>query len=135
MNYTRLTVAVAGLALLAACQTTKDATNLAALDVNWTWVKSNGCSSKPPAFTVNGVPAGTKTLKFAMTDLNVPSYDHGGGTVTYSGSADIPAGSFSYKGPCPPDGAHDYKFVVTAINAAGDTVLGRGQAVRAFPPN
>ncbi len=98
-------------------------------------VKSNGCSSKPPAFTVNGVPAGTKTLKFAMTDLNVPSYDHGGGTVTYSGSADIPAGSFSYKGPCPPDGAHDYKFVVTAINAAGDTVLGRGQAVRAFPPN
>lgn len=135
MKFTRLTFVVAGLALLAACQTTKDAANLAALDVNWTWDKSNGCSSKPPAFTINGVPSGTKTLKFAMTDLNVPSYDHGGGTVTYSGSADIPAGAFNYKGPCPPDGAHDYKFVVTAINAAGDTVLGRGQAVQAYPPN
>jgi len=31
------------------------------------------------------VPQGTARLQFAMTDLNVPSFHHGGGTVAYSG--------------------------------------------------
>jgi len=68
-----------------------------------------------------------------MTDLDVPSFTHGGGTVKYTGSGSIPAGAFSYTGPCPPS-PHDYEFEVTAINAAGDTVLGRGKAVKSFPP-
>ncbi len=135
MKTLKFATVAASIALLAACQTTKDAPNLAALSVDWTWEKKHGCSSKPPAFNIGGIPAGTKTLKFEMTDLNVPSYDHGGGTVTYSGSGNIPEGAFSYKGPCPPIGAHDYRFVVTAINAAGDTALGRGQATQAYPPN
>jgi hypothetical protein len=41
-----------------------------------------------------------------MTDLNVPSFHHGGGTVAYSGQAAVPCGAFSsgFTGPSPPPG-------------------------------
>lgn len=116
------------------CQTTKEAKNVAKIGVDFSWESKHGCSSISPAFSVSGIPEGTKTLKFWMTDLNVPSYNHGGGSVEYKGSSNISEGAFSYTGPCPPSGSHDYKFDVTALNAAGDTVLGRGEAVREFPP-
>lgn len=105
------------------------------LGVAFSWAAKNRCSSTPPAFRISGIPPGTKTLHFKMTDLEVPSYPHGGGNVAYSGSGNIPEGAFFYRGPCPPSGArHNYEFVVTAINAAGDTILARGKAIRAFPP-
>jgi hypothetical protein len=49
------------------------------------------------------VPPGTSRLTFNMVDLNLPSYPHGGGTISYQGGSQIAAGSFSYKGPCPPE--------------------------------
>jgi hypothetical protein len=42
------------------------------------------CSGSP-SFALTDVPPGTARLQFAMTDLNVPSFHHGGGTVAYSG--------------------------------------------------
>ncbi len=133
MTKIALMSSMAAVLLVAACQTTKDAPNLAVLGVDFSWQGVPACSGKPPAFKISNVPAGTKTLKFWMTDLNVPSYMHGGGTVEYKGTGEIPAGAFSYMGPCPPTGSHDYRFEVTALNATGDTVLGRGQATRPFP--
>jgi len=125
---------IAMTAVLGGCGTLKDAPNMSSLNVSWDWTQSDRCTRQSPAFTITNVPDGTKTLDFKMVDLNVPSFNHGGGTVAYSGASSIPAGAFSYLGPCPPTGPHQYEFTVTAINAAGDTALGRGKAVRAFPP-
>lgn len=117
---------------LAACVTTKDAPNLTQLDVNFDWKPANRCSPVSPEFRINGIPADTKTLKFLMVDLNMPTFAHGGGNVSYLGGNTIKEGSFTYVGPCPPS-VHRYEFTVEAINAAGDSVLARGKAVRAFP--
>ena len=134
MNRSVLMV-LASFVALTGCQTLKDAPNMATLGVDFSWKNTSACSSKSPAFKISGVPDGTKTLKFWMTDLNVPSYTHGGGNVEHMGSGDIPAGAFSYTGPCPPSGSHKYQWEVTAINAAGDTIVGKGQATKPFPPN
>ena len=119
---------------LASCQTTKDAANVAPLEVQFDWTLQDKCNGTSPAFIVRGIPAGTASLSFRMTDLDVPSYDHGGGTVANDGSGKVARGAFTYVGPCPPSGSHRYQFAVTALNASGDTILGRGTAMRVFPP-
>ena len=121
-------------AALTGCMQTKEAKNLAQMSVGFSWSSADKCSTKSPAFTVTGAPEGTAKLRFKMTDLDVPNYNHGGGTVAYNGQQ-VPAGAFSYKGPCPPSGSHDYRWRVEALNAAGDTILGRGEATKAFPPS
>lgn len=128
--------AVVGIAVLglSGCQTTKEADNMAELGVSFDWEGTSACSSKSPAFVISNIPAETASLRFKMVDLDVPTYNHGGGTVEYSGGNGIPAGAFSYKGPCPPSGSHDYRFTVTALNADGSLILGKGQETQAFPP-
>ena len=63
------------------------------------------CSGSP-SFTLTDVPPGTAGLQFAMTDLNVPSFHHGGGTIAYSGQMAVPCGAFTsgFTGPSPPPG-------------------------------
>lgn len=112
----------------------KEAPHMATLSVDFSWSGIPACSSRPPAFAIGNIPAGTKTLAFNLTDLNVPTFHHGGGTVAYTGNGDIPAGAFTYTGPCPPSGSHEYRWDVRAINAAGDTILGEGSATKPFPP-
>jgi phosphatidylethanolamine-binding protein (PEBP) family uncharacterized protein len=69
-----------------------------------------------------------------MVDLNVPSYPHGGGTISYQGGNQIAAGSFSYKGPCPPEHQrHNYRWTVKALDAGGKT-LATTSAASPFPP-
>lgn len=120
--------------LFAGCQTMQKSSHFSTMTVDFAWSKTDKCSSKSPAFNVSNVPEGTKRLIFKMKDLNVPSYNHGGGTVEYSGDGHIPAGAFSYKGPCPPFGVHKYEFTVKAVDESGKTLLGEGKAVRNFPP-
>jgi phosphatidylethanolamine-binding protein (PEBP) family uncharacterized protein len=120
---------------LSACQTTKEADNMVSLDVAFSWENTQACSTTPPAFDITNVPEGTKFLRFHMTDLNVPSFMHGGGTVPYSGNTKIPAGSFGYTGPCPPSGSHRYRFTVEALNESKDLILGKGEKTKAFPPS
>jgi hypothetical protein len=127
-------VAVAAAVILAGCQSAKRAENVANLGVDFSWADTKACSGKPPAFKITGVPKGTKTLKFWMTDLDVPGYTHGGGDVAFKGSGTIPAGAFGYVGPCPPSGSHRYEFAVKAVGADG-TVLGEGKNTKDFPPN
>ena len=96
--------------------------------VNFKW-----CGSGSPTFSLVGVPSGTAKLSFNMTDLNVPNYEHGGGTVTYSGQQTVPCGALdNYVGPSPPNGPHTYRFAVTALDAKGGT-LGTATATRQFP--
>jgi phosphatidylethanolamine-binding protein (PEBP) family uncharacterized protein len=104
-----------------------------AMSLSFSWDGVRACGSSPPAFQLADVPAGTTKLAFAMVDLNVPSFHHGGGTVAYQGGDTIPAGSFSYTGPCPPSGQHRYRWTVRALDARGKP-LATATATEAFPP-
>ncbi|QBF33793.1 phospholipid-binding protein [Thalassococcus sp. S3] len=84
-----------------------------------------------PQFVLKGVPQGTKVIEFRLKDLDVPSYNHGGGKVKVSGDGRMPAGIFKYKSPCPPSGAHTYEWTATAKN--GRQVLGTATARRRYP--
>ncbi len=104
-----------------------------AMSVRFTWVGIPACASISPAFELGGVPAGTKSLSFTMTDLNVPTFHHGGSTIAYAGDA-VSQGAISYTGPCPPSGEHhNYRWTVQALDAAGK-VLDTGSADAMFPP-
>jgi phosphatidylethanolamine-binding protein (PEBP) family uncharacterized protein len=68
------------------------------------------------------MPPGTARLQFAMTDLNVPCFHHGGGTVAYRGQRAAPSGAFSsgFTGPSPPPGqVHTYQFSIKALGPNG----------------
>ena len=67
-----------------------------------------------PIFILANVPDGTKYIKFEMTDLDVPSYNHGGGTIAYTGQNIIEPGAFNYASPCPPTGVHQYEWTAKA---------------------
>jgi len=92
------------------------------------------CSGSP-SFTLTDVPPGTAGLQFAMTDLNVPSFHHGGGTIAYSGQMAVPCGAFSsgFTGPSPPPGqVHTYEFSIKALGPNG-AVLATTTTRRKFP--
>jgi len=92
------------------------------------------CSGSP-SFALADVPQGTARLRFAMTDLNVPSFHHGGGAVAYTGQATVPCGAFSsgFVGPSPPPGqVHTYEFTIKALGPGG-AVLATTAARRKFP--
>jgi phosphatidylethanolamine-binding protein (PEBP) family uncharacterized protein len=101
-------------------------------DVTWDGTKSCFDPQSPP-FTMSGVPAGTKQLRFAMKDLDAPNFAHGDGTVTYNAQPQIARGAFSYRGPCPPQGRHRYQWTVEALDAAGKT-LSTATITKKFPP-
>jgi phosphatidylethanolamine-binding protein (PEBP) family uncharacterized protein len=103
-----------------------------AMSLTFSWAGVASCSQRPPAFTLSGVPGGTSRLAFNMVDLDLPSYPHGGGTIPFQGD-EVPAGSFSYTGPCPPAGQHTYRWTVQALDATGK-VLATAAASRPFPP-
>ncbi len=86
-----------------------------------------------PAFTLKDVPAGTTQIQFRLTDLDVPGYNHGGGKVKLkvNGSVKIPAGTFKYKSPCPPNGRHTYEWTATAKN--GGKTLGTAKSRKQYP--
>lgn len=84
-----------------------------------------------PAFILRGVPTGTTTIQFRLKDLNVPGYNHGGGTVKVGRDGKLPFGVFQYKSPCPPGGAHTYEWTATA--KAGNTTLATAKARRIYP--
>jgi phosphatidylethanolamine-binding protein (PEBP) family uncharacterized protein len=107
-------------------------TAMADMKVSFEWGPTGKCfDSKSPPFKVSGVPAGTAKLSFLMRNLDVPDFPHGGGKVNYTGQADVPYGSFRYKGPCPPQ-KHRYSFEVKALDAKGKE-LGKATAAKSFP--
>ena len=104
----------------------------AAMSLSFEWGPTTKCfDSKSPPMTVSQVPAGTKKLRIHMTDLNVPDYPPGGGTVAYSGGGTLPYGAFRYRGPCPPS-PHVYRMTVEALDGAGK-VLATATAKKRFP--
>lgn len=101
------------------------------LGVSFQWGPTKKCfDQKSPPIKLSGVPQGTATLAIRMIDKNSP-FDHGGGKVAYKGQSQLPYGAFNYKGPCPPQGTHNYKITVKALDAAGKT-LATGSATQPF---
>jgi phosphatidylethanolamine-binding protein (PEBP) family uncharacterized protein len=114
---------------VAACALGCSASAAHAFSASFSW-----CSGSPQ-FALTDVPAGTAKLQFAMTDLNVPSFHHGGGTVAYGGEPSVPCGAFAsgFVGPSPPPGqVHTYVFTIKALRTGG-AVLGTTTARRKFP--
>ncbi|MEM6586998.1 MAG: YbhB/YbcL family Raf kinase inhibitor-like protein [Pseudomonadota bacterium] len=124
--------------ILAALALTTGAAH-ADMSMSFKWGNIPLCTSgKPnrvgnPAFVMKGVPEGTNKIVFKMKDLDVPNYNHGGGTVSVqmSGNGTIPAGAFKYKSPCPPNGKHTYQWTATAKN--GSKTLATAAAQRKYP--
>ncbi len=91
----------------------------AGMGVSFDWGPTKKCfDPKSPPMRLSGVPDGTRTLDIRMVDRNAV-FNHGGGKVAYTGQKSLPYGAFRYKGPCPPDGTHYYKIIVTALDASG----------------
>jgi phosphatidylethanolamine-binding protein (PEBP) family uncharacterized protein len=88
-----------------------------------------------PRFTLSGVPEGTQYISFKMVDLDVPSYQHGGGGVDYTGQAVIEPGAFTYKSPCPPSGSHTYEWTAKAEDSDSlfSDTLATATAKTAYP--
>jgi phosphatidylethanolamine-binding protein (PEBP) family uncharacterized protein len=120
--------------LVSGCATTKVAPDAVDLTVDFSWEGIKRCSNHSPEINVSGIPPTTKSFKVELKDLDVPTWDHGGGAVTNDGSGLIPPGSLKsgYNGPCPPSGSHSYQFTVKAVNEAG-IIIGIGKATKKFP--
>ena len=104
-----------------------------AFTANFSWAGIPACEAISPAFELAGVPAGTKRLRFNMTDLDVPTFHHGGSTIAYDGDA-VKRGAIRYIGPCPPGSQrHRYRWTIQALDGAGK-VLGTATATATFPP-
>jgi hypothetical protein len=104
-----------------------------AFSISVDWTGTAACFDRQsPIFHLAGVPKGPAKIKFRMTDLQVPSFPHGGGTVAYSGQTSLAKGAFTYKGPCPPS-PHRYRWFAQALDAAGH-VIGRATTTLKFPP-
>ena len=105
-----------------------------AMSVKFSWKGYPPCSTRSPAFIVSEVPSGTAQLAFKMVDKDVPTYPHGGGIIAFTGNSEIPAGAFSYRGPCPPNGQqHVYEWTVRAVDGKGKA-LASTTIVEKFPP-
>lgn len=104
------------------------------LKVSFKFDASSRCSEISPELEVGDVPPGTVAFKVKLKDRDVPTWNHGGGTVAHDGSGIIPKGALKggYNGPCPPSGSHTYVFTVKALDA-NDAVLAEGEKSQRFP--
>lgn len=124
--------AVAGVAAIIA-------TSAEAFEIQFDWSGLKLCTSgnpnrvANPAFTLTDVPAGTKYIRFKLVDKDVPSYNHGGGVVAYTGQTIIQPGAFKYKSPCPPNGQHTYEWQATAQTKKNGGRIATTTKARKYP--
>jgi len=110
-----------------------------AFDIQFTWDGLKSCTSgnpntvPNPRFVLTDVPEGTAFIRFKLVDTDVPSFDHGGGVVAYTGQQVIEPGAFKYKSPCPPNGPHTYEWTATAQTKKSGGKLGTATAARKYP--
>jgi phosphatidylethanolamine-binding protein (PEBP) family uncharacterized protein len=102
------------------------------------WPQVAACANTAPGFTLAKVPANTTKISFKMVDLDLPTFQHGGGELAYSGKNTLASGEAfggflsTYRGPCPPVGqSHRYEWTAQALDASGK-VLGVAKSVLPF---
>ena len=88
-----------------------------------------------PIFIVSNLPKGTAGVDFRLKDLNVPSYNHGGGWIEITKDGKVAENSFNYKSPCPPNGKHKYEWTAKAKDKKGfvGKTLATARASRIYP--
>jgi len=120
--------------LVMGCAGAEVAPDAVELGVDFSWKGVKKCSLISPRIRVSNIPVGTVTLAVKLKDLDVPGWNHGGGTVAYNGNGTLQPGALDnrYNGPCSPSGSHRYQFSVRAINAEG-VVIGMGKSMKMFP--
>ena len=105
------------------------------MDVDFEWQPIDYGSSDNPKILLANVPEGTKRFFVSLVDLNITTYDHGGGYVDSNGSGIISRGSIkgNYNGLAPwlPDMIHNYEITVKAYDE-NDRIIGIGKKVRKF---
>jgi len=90
----------------------------------------HNCSNISPTIKITGFPYATKKFSVRMCDLNLPTANHGGGTIANDGSGMHSAGAFDdYAGPCLTGSPHRFQFIVRALEQG--TVIGKGRRLRA----
>lgn len=110
-----------------------------AFEISFDWAGLKLCTSGnpntvgSPQFKVSDVPEGTRFIRFKLVDLDARDYNHGGGVVAYDGGGVVPAGTFRYKSPCPPNGSHRYEWTATALERKNGGKLGTAKARRSYP--
>lgn len=110
--------------------------DVAEMNVSFSWEGIKACTHESPEIQVARIPDGTVTLQALLKDINVPTYNHGGGSVKNDASGIIPPGALTigYNGPCPPARErHKYEFSVLAKDAQGN-IIGFGKSRQLFPP-
>ena len=106
--------------------------------VAFSWGDIRDCNSgRPntvsnPEFTLSGIPEGTVRFSIYMVDLDAPSFNHGGGKVTYKGGDKIMPGAFKYKSPCPPGRVHRYQWRISAVDKDEKTI-GKTRTEQKYP--
>lgn len=119
--------------IVAGCASVPVAPGAASLDVSVSWTAKSGCSKISPPLVIKNLPADAKVIEVRMVDLNMPSFNHGGGDFQFAGSDVVAEGALKYfNGPCPPS-QHSYKFTVKALNSDKSKIVGIGEVVKKYP--
>ena len=109
------------------------------LNVDFKWMLKHQCSKSSPELKVENIPKGTVEMRIQMIDLDMRTFNHGGGNL--KNEAGFPS-TFtiaeealqSYTGPCPPNFSsfgHDYEFFVVAFDKQNNEV-GKGSKKKTF---
>ena len=109
------------------------------LNVDFKWMLKHQCSKSSPELKVENIPKGTVEMRIQMIDLDMRTFNHGGGNLKneagFPSTFTIAEGALqSYTGPCPPNFSsfgHDYEFFVVAVDKQNNEV-GKGSKKKTF---
>ena len=109
------------------------------LNVDFKWMLKHQCSKSSPELKVENIPKGTVEMRIQMIDLDMRTFNHGGGNLKneagFPVTFTIAEGALqSYTGPCPPNFSsfgHDYEFFVVAVDKQNNEV-GKGSKKKTF---
>ena len=109
------------------------------LNVDFKWMLKHQCSKSSPELKVENIPKGTVEMRIQMIDLDMRTFNHGGGNLKneagFPATFTIAEGALqSYTGPCPPNFSsfgHDYEFYVVAVDKQNNEV-GKGSKKKTF---
>ena len=109
------------------------------LNVDFKWMLKHQCSKSSPELKVENIPKGTVEMRIQMIDLDMRTFNHGGGNLKneagFPATFTIAEGALqSYTGPCPPNFSsfgHDYEFFVVAVDKQNNEV-GKGSKKKTF---
>lgn len=132
---TLLFLSVIMLSIPIICSCANETENIAEMGVDFEWQRTDFGSTENPEIRLTGVPEGTKRFFVGLVDLDISTYDHGGGFVDNDRTAHIARGTVkgNYNGPAPwlPDMIHDYEITVKAYDE-DEKLIGVGKNVKKF---